>query len=68
MPDPTAAARAKRYRDRQREGKQAQRCQCGRVAYGQNAPLCRKCWLVTDAGREWTRLRIARLRASRRNS
>jgi hypothetical protein len=67
MPDPTGAARQQRWRDRQRTGQAATVCQCGRKAYGEHAPLCRKCWLVTNAGREWNRLRIARLRAAKRN-
>jgi hypothetical protein len=68
MPDPTNAERQQRWRDRRKAGQSATICACGRVAYGEHAPLCRQCWLVTDAGREWNRLRIARLRASRRNS
>ena len=67
MPDPTGAARQQRWRDRQRTGQAAPVCQCGRKAYGEHAPLCRRCWLATDAGREWNRLRIARLRAAKRN-
>jgi hypothetical protein len=65
-PDPTNAERQQRWRDRRKAGQSATICACGRLAYGEHAPLCRKCWLVTDAGREWNRLRIARLRASRR--
>ena len=67
MPDPTGAERQQRWRDRRKAGQSAPTCSCGRKAYGEHAPLCRRCWLVTDAGREWNRLRIARLRAIKRN-
>lgn len=66
MPDPTGAERQQRWRDRQRTGQQAPTCTCGRKAYGEHAPLCRRCWLATDAGREWERQRIAAIRAARR--
>jgi hypothetical protein len=68
MPDPTNAERQQRWRDRRKASQSAAVCSCGRLAYGEHAPLCRKCWLTTDAGREWNRLRIARLRAAKRNS
>ena len=38
-------------------------CGCGRKATGAAAPLCRLCWLKTDAGREWNRLRLAQRRS-----
>ena len=68
-PDPTNAERQQRWRNRRKAGQAAPACACGcgRKAYGEHAPLARRCWLATDAGREWNRLRIAGLRASRRN-
>lgn len=67
MPDPTSGDRQRRWRERQRNGQVVAVCSCGRKAYGQHAPLCSRCWLKTDAGREWERIRIARLRASKRD-
>jgi hypothetical protein len=65
-PDPTNAERQRRWRERRKAGQIEQVCSCGRRAYGQHAPLCSRCWLKTDVGREWERQRIARLRAARR--
>lgn len=68
MPDPTNADRQRRYRERRKKGQAATICGCGRRTYGQHAPLCSRCWLKTDAGREWQRLRMAAMRGRLRNS
>ena len=62
MPNPTSAARTQRYRERLKQGQTVPVCSCGRQARGEHAPLCSRCWLKTDAGREWQRLRVARFR------
>ena len=38
---------------------------CGRqVRSSRTAPLCSRCWRLSDAGREWNRLRMAQRRAT----
>lgn len=68
MPDPTAAARQRCYRERQagRLGP-ALVCSCGRRASGSHGALCSRCWLRTDAGRKWQRLRVAEYRRRKRD-
>lgn len=63
MPD-SAADRKRRQRARQRgELPPVPICpSCGKPAKGQGAPLCSRCWLKTDAGREWQRARVQRYR------
>lgn len=35
---------------------------CGKILRGDSKDICRICWLQTDEGREYTRLKVARHR------
>jgi hypothetical protein len=68
MPDPTNAARQRRFRERQ-AGRLAEvlTCtSCSKRHIGAHGGLCRDCWRRTPEGREWQRLRIAAYRARNR--
>ena len=55
--------RTRRWRQRQRTGDPLPVCSsCGKAIRGPHAPLCSRCWLRSDAGREWQRLRMAKYR------
>lgn len=66
MPDPTNADRQRRWRDRQAgRSAPAQRLPCAScttIHTGIHGTLCRKCWLKTQPGKEWQRLRMAAYR------
>jgi hypothetical protein len=60
----THADRNRRWRDR-KAGllPQVATCAaCSRRCSGSHGELCSRCWLRTDAGREWQRLRMAAYR------
>jgi len=68
MPDPTAAERAKRYRDR-KSGRLPPPVQllcltCGKNHSGARGQYCCRCWLKTDEGRKWQRNRVKVFRVS----
>lgn len=67
MPD-SDAVRQQRRRDRLAGRLQpvAPCPTCGKAAKGRGAPLCSRCWLHTDAGREWQRARVQAYRLRRR--
>lgn len=56
----TSAERMQLYRARQRgEAPPPSRCcDCNKRITGARGEWCSRCWLKTDAGREWQRLRI----------
>lgn len=68
MPDPTAAARKRlqRARERGQAPPPATCCDCGKSITGTHGAWCSRCWLKTDAGRQWQRERMAAYRAARR--
>jgi len=72
MPDPTNAARQRRYRERQ-AGRLPLPAKpicpsCGIVHTGARGPLCSRCWERLDpAGRQFKRDRVAKARARKRD-
>jgi len=71
MPDPTAAERARRYRER-KAGRLAPAeplicAACGNGRSGRYGPLCLSCWKrLTPEGRAANAAAVARSRARRR--
>lgn len=72
MPDPTNAARQRRWRDRQAgrlpPADRLTCTACGRAHTGARGVLCSRCWTaLTPEGRADRAARVARSRARRRN-